>query len=80
MIHGYLNYQGILNIATKVRGQDIFMDLFDDPGFVHRFFRHIARTIETTSKMIQARQRKSGFAIDLLSMSNCVINMIAPDQ
>ena len=79
-IHGYLNYQGILNVATKVRGQEIFMDFYDDPAFVHRFFRHIARTIEVTSKMVQARQRKSGFAIDLLSMSNCVINMIRPEQ
>jgi hypothetical protein len=79
-IHGYLNYQGILNIATKVRGQEIFVDFFDDPGFVHSFFAHIADTIEKTSTLIQARQRRSGFQVNLLSMSNCVINMISPVQ
>ena len=79
-IHGYLNYQGVPNIATKVRSQEIFLDLIGDSEFAHRFFRHIARTIEGTSKMIQERQRKSGFAADLLSVSNCVINMISPEQ
>ena len=29
-VHGYLNYQEILNIAVKLRGTDIFMDMVDD--------------------------------------------------
>ena len=78
-IHGYLNYQGILNVALKLRGNDIFTDMYDDPQFVHHLFNHIAETIKETSKLIQARQRKSGFNINLLSMSNCVMNMISPD-
>lgn len=44
-VHGYLNYQGILNIAVKLRGTDIFMDMVDDPDFAHRLFGHIAGTI-----------------------------------
>jgi len=79
-IHGYLNYQGILNIALKVRGNEIFLDLFDDPPFVKRLFRHIALTIEALSKRVQARQRVSGFYVNLLSMSNCVMNMVSPEQ
>ncbi|MBN2558550.1 MAG: hypothetical protein JXB33_07345 [Clostridia bacterium] len=78
-IHGYLNYQGILNIALKLRGNDIFMDMYDDPGFAHHLFGHIAQTILMVSKLVQARQRKSGFDINLLSMSNCVMNMVSPD-
>ncbi len=80
MIHGYLNYQGILNVAVKVRGQEIFLDMIDDPEWARRFFAHIARTIGDTSKLVQARQRRSGFAVDLLSMSNCVMNMVSPQQ
>lgn len=80
MIHGYLNYQGILNIALKVRGNEIFLDLFDDPPFVKKFFRHIALTIEALSKQVQARQRETGFHVNLLSMSNCVMNMVSPEQ
>lgn len=80
MIHGYLNYQGILNIALKLRGNDIFIDMLDDPPFAHHLFAHIADTIGRTAAAVQARQRRSGFDIDLLSMSNCVINMISPDM
>jgi hypothetical protein len=79
-VHGYLNYQGLLNIALKVRGNDIFLDLVDDPDWVHRFLRHIAETIAAVSRRIQALQRASGFAVDLLSMSNCVMNMVSPAQ
>ncbi len=78
-IHGYLNYQGILNIAVKLRGTDIFMDMYDDPDFAHHLFNHIADTILQVSKLVQARQRESGFAVNLLSMSNCVMNMVSAD-
>jgi hypothetical protein len=79
-VHGYLNYQGLLNVALKVRGNDIFLDLLDDPDWVRRFLRHIAETISAVSWRIQAMQRASGFAVDLLSMSNCVMNLISPGQ
>jgi hypothetical protein len=79
-VHGYLNYQGILNIALKLRGNDLFMDMFDDPGFVHGLFGHIALSIGGLSKTVQARQRATGFDVDLLSMSNCVMSMVSPAQ
>jgi hypothetical protein len=79
-IQGYLNYQGVLNVAVKVRGGELFLDMYDDPDFAHFFFDHIARTIEEVSKLVQERQRSSGFYVNQLSMSNCVINMISPRQ
>jgi hypothetical protein len=79
-VHGYLNYQGILNIALKLRGNDLFMDMFDDPAFIHGLFGHIARSIGDLSKTVQARQRETGFDVDLLSMSNCVMSMVSPAQ
>jgi hypothetical protein len=79
-IHGYLNYQGILNVATKVRGQEIFLDMVDEPDWARRFFGHVAAAIGATSRLVQARQRRSGFAVNLLSMSNCVMNMVSPQQ
>jgi hypothetical protein len=78
-VHGYLNYQGVLNVAMKLRGSEVFMDMIDDPPFAHGLFTHIADTIRRVSQRVQARQRKSGFHVDLLSMSNCVINMVSPD-
>jgi len=78
-IHGYLNYQGILNVAMKLRGSEIFVDLMDDPEFAHTLFRGIAATIRSVSGLVQARQRESGFPVNLLSMSNCVMNLVSPD-
>jgi hypothetical protein len=79
-IHGYLNYQGILNIAVKLRGSELFIDLLEEPEVVKAFLWHIAGTIEAISKRIQARQRASGFPVDLLSMSNCTVSMISASQ
>ena len=79
-VHGYLNYQGLLNIALKVRGNDFFLDLFDDPDWASRFLSHIADTIASVAGRIQSIQRASGFPVNLLSMSNCVMNMVSPQQ
>jgi hypothetical protein len=79
-IHGYLNYQGVINIAAKLRGSELFMDMIDEPETVKNFFTHIAETIGRVSKRVQRRQRESGFEIDLLSMSNCTVSMISPSQ
>ena len=74
-ISGYLNYQGVLNNALRLRGQDIFLDMYDDPEFVHHLFRHITETMIAVAKAVQKRQRESGFFIDLFSCSNCVMNL-----
>lgn len=77
-INGYLNYQGVLNVAFKLRGSDIFFDMVEDTEFAQKFFSHIASTIKDLAKLIQRRQRKSGFDVDLIGASNCVVNMISP--
>ena len=80
IIHGYLNYQGILNIAMKVYGNDFLIDMSLDESFIKHFFSHIGDTILKVSKFIQKKQRDSGFDIDLLSMSNCLLNLISPEM
>jgi len=79
-IHGYLNWQGILNNAFHLRGQDIFTDFFDRPDFVHQFFSTICDVMIRFAHLVQERQRISGFHINQLSVSNCVMNMISPDM
>ena len=80
IIHGYLNYQGILNIAFKLRGSDIFTDMIDDPEMTDNFFHHIAKTTRDLALMVQKRQRESGFDVNLIGSSNCVMNMISPQM
>jgi hypothetical protein len=80
MVSGYLNYQGVINIATKLSGSELFLDMIDQPEAVKTFFNHIGNTIEQVSKTVQAYQRSTGFDVDLLSMSNCTVSMISPAQ
>ena len=77
-IHGYLNWQGVLNNAFHLRGQEIFFDMIDRPNFARHFFSVITEVLIGMAKMIQARQRHSGFPTDQFSVSNCVMNMISP--
>ena len=78
-IDGYINFQGVVNNAFKIRGTDIFMDMIDDPGLVHFIFEHITDTMINLLQMIQKRQRESGFHANSMSTSNCVVNMISPE-
>ena len=77
-IHGYLNWQGILNSAFNIRGPEIFLDMYDRPEFIRHFFAIIFNVMTRLAKRVQKRQRRSGFAIDQMSVSNCVMNMISP--
>ena len=79
-IHGYLNWQGVLNNAFNLRGEEIFLDMFDKPDLVRQFFGVITKVMIGFAKMVQERQRSSGFRINQFSVSNCVMNMISPEQ
>jgi hypothetical protein len=77
-IHGYLNWQGILNNAFHLRGQDLFMDMVERPECTHALFSTICEVMIRFAAMVEQRQRKSGFSINQFSVSNCVVNMISP--
>jgi uroporphyrinogen-III decarboxylase len=79
-IHGYLHFQGILNNAFHMRGQDIFLDMIDRPDLAHQFFSIICDVMIELARKVQARQRQTGFPIDFLTVSNCTLNMISPEM
>ena len=79
-IHGYLHFQGVLNNAFHMRGQDIFLDMIERPDLAHHFFSIISDVMIELAHKVQARQRQSGFPIDFLTVSNCTINMISPEM
>lgn len=77
-IHGYLNWQGVLNNAFALRGQEIFTDFYRKPDLVHHLLSVISEVMIKLAKMVQQKQRESGFHIDQFSVSNCTVNMISP--
>jgi len=79
VIDGYINYQGVLNNAFKIRGTDILYDFIEDPGLALHLFDHITDTMINLIQLVQKRQRDSGFFVDSFVTSNCVVNMISPE-
>ena len=77
-IHGYLNWQGVLNNAFCMRGESIFIDFFDRPDFVHHFFNLISDVMINLALKVQKKQRESGFYINQFCVSNCTVNMVSP--
>lgn len=79
-IHGYMNWQGVLNNAYHLRGQDIFTDFYERPEFIHHLFSIICEVMIGLAQVVQEKQRASGFDINQLSVSNCMMNMISPEM
>ena len=75
---GYLNWQGVLNTAFRLRGQEIFIDMVLAPNRARHIFEVVAETMIQSVKMLYARQRQAGVDNQFLSISNCTVNMAGP--
>ncbi|MBN2270486.1 MAG: hypothetical protein JXN61_07725 [Sedimentisphaerales bacterium] len=83
---GDVNWGGILNLALDVRGEDIFMEMFDRPDEVHRFLGEIAAVIErftedmsrhTGSTSISVNRTVRHFSSPIFLHSTCSHTMIS---
>jgi hypothetical protein len=77
-VYGDLNWQGVLNLAFHLRGQQIFLDMADRPELAQRLFTVITDVIIGLARIVQERQRRSSFPIDYMCVSNCTVNMVSP--
>jgi hypothetical protein len=78
LIHGYLVWHSVINNAFNIFGPDIFLALADQPETAHRFFGLICEVMIRLASSVQERQRRSGFPLNQMDISNCVMNMISP--
>jgi hypothetical protein len=72
-VKGDVNWSGILNIAIDLRGQNIFMDMFDRPQEIQKFFGAIAQVIE---QFVTGIARETGTTS--ISVNRNVRNIPAP--
>ncbi len=79
-VHGYINWQGVLNSAFRLRGQDVFSDMLLEPGRARRLFECIAQTMTDAARRLYDRQRDTGVDVRHFTISNCLVNMVSPDQ
>jgi hypothetical protein len=77
---GYLNWQGVLNTSFRLRGEQIFMDMMDNPKRAHHIFDCVAVTMIDGIKRLHKHQEQSPPEEKFGTISNCVVNMIGPEH
>ena len=78
-IYGFMNWQGILNNAQRLRGQEIFMDLFIAPERAKHLFDCVCTTMIEAAKRLHQKQEKYGAVLSFFTVSNCLVNMVDPE-
>lgn len=76
---GFINWQGVLNNAQRIRGQQLFLDMLTDPDTTMHFLECITTTMISSAKLLQKRQDESGVSYTFFTVSNCLVNMLSPD-
>jgi hypothetical protein len=77
---GILNYQGVLNTAFRVRGQDIFIDMMEDPDKARRVLGMVYSAMIELVELIYERQRVHGLERNHFVTANCTVNMLSRQQ
>lgn len=66
--HGYItgdvNWSGILNLALDLRGQDLFLDMLDDPDAVQAGFARLAEVMTRFVSGMQAETSSSSISVN----------------
>ena len=77
-VEGYINWQGVLNNAFRLRGEGVFADMIDHPDRARRLFQCVSTTMIEAASRLYERQRVTGVRVDFFTVSNCLVNMVSP--
>lgn len=76
-ITGELGFEGVVNIAYKLRGQEMFIDMVKKPGLIHHLFDIIWETINTVVHKVRKCQYPEHTKPHFFVNCNCLINMLS---
>ena len=76
---GFINWQGVLNNAQRIRGQQIFLDMLIDPAMTQNLLECVCITMIDSAKLLQKLQKESGFSYSFFTVSNCLVNMLSAE-
>ena len=77
---GFINWQGVVNNAYRLRGEELFADMLEEPSRVHHVFECITQTMLSGIRRLYARQQASGVELTHVTISNCLVNLLSPRQ
>ena len=78
-ISGFMNWQGVLNNAQRLRGQEIFTDLFLAPERTRHLLECVSTTMIDAAKKLHQKQNKYEATLSFFTVSNCLVNMVDPE-
>ena len=79
-IEGFINWQGVLNNAHRLRGQELFTDMMINPERALRIFDCVSNTMIEAAERLQKRQMDTGVEVGFITLSNCLVNMVSPEE
>jgi hypothetical protein len=79
-IEGFMNWQGVLNNAFRLRGNKVFSDMLTAPERIRHVFDCVTRTMIEATERLYERQRATGVEIHHHTISNCLVNMLSPKR
>jgi len=79
-VEGYVNWQGVLNNAHRLRGEALFSDMLEAPARARRLCAAVCATMIQAERRLHARQRATGVVVGFTTVSNCLVNLISPSQ
>jgi hypothetical protein len=77
-IEGFVNWQGVLNNAHRLRGEMLFLDMKEEPGLARHIFQCVFETMTAAIRRLHSVQEASGVRSRFITVSNCCVNMISP--
>jgi len=77
---GYINWQGVLNNAYRLRGERLFHDMIGAPERCRRLFDCICTTMIDAAGRLHESQQASGVDVGFFTVSNCLVNMVSPEH
>jgi hypothetical protein len=79
IIAGYMNWQGVLNNAQRLRGQDLFIDMYIAPEITRHLLDCVCTTMIEAAKMLHHKKKKYENELSFFTVSNCLVKMIDPE-
>lgn len=77
-MEGFINWQGVLNNAQRLRGEQLLIDMIEEPAKAQHLFACVCETMIQGIRRLHDHQRASGVDLHFVTVSNCLVNLVSP--